>query len=716
MSVAVWAGLADVADAEAADRLAASVESAGGVAVASARLPVLAAFARTEAATDWLEPVLSAEPGLRGGLVPGVEGDDPDTAESTLLALLETAAPGRMALAPGLSAPNSAAAATALAGAAGGAAPTRLTRPGPAAADPAPRPEPTDPGADLRPGHLLSHTYEIETLIARGGMGSVYLARHVDLGSQHAIKVISPEHARDEHVAGLFRREAESLRSIRHEAVIGHEGVIRDEHGRLYLVMEYADGPSLADVLRDEGRLAPEDVETLARRVGAGLEAAHAKGIIHRDISPDNIVLVGGDVSRALIIDFGIARNLETGRRTLIGSQFAGKYGYASPEQLGLFGGNVDRRSDLYSLGLVLAAALGRPIDLGRSPAEAARNREHPVDVSDFPPPWDRRLARLLAPDPADRPTRYAEVLAEAAPHPGSPPRRRGGAGRAVAALVLLAVIGGGLWTMRDSLLGPGGSGVAEGEEEETEEKPPGGPVEEAPVLPPLPQMRADLRAAIDAATADTGCHRLELRLSEGAEGVAVTLGGVAARESQVAAARAAARAQSHVTGVRSEVAVVPEPFCGFLALAGPGRRGEAPGLALNQPDAAYHDGERISLTVTARGDAPGHLHVSYIDRNGDLAHLLPNPVVRENRLEPGDSIALGEPRPDGDHRTYTAAEPHGANLVVAVSASEPLFETPRDEVERAGRYLTVLAAAIERVEAAGGRVSIAMRFLETMP
>ena len=786
---AVWAGLVNLAEPGEADSLAEAVAEAGGVAVASARLDVLAAFADAEAAGRWLAGVLAERPEARAALAAMDRDAEPDAAEARLLDLVEVAAPGEAAMAPGLTAPAAL-------------APPEV-EPGEAAATrlaPVPRPpsEATrggEPGADLPPGFVLSHTYEIERLIARGGMGSVYRARHVELGSRHAIKVISPEHARDDHVAGLFRREAESLRSIRHEAVIGHEGVIRDEHGRLYLVMEYADGPSLAEVLQD-GPLAPDQVEVLARRIGAGLEAAHEKGIVHRDISPDNIVLVAGDVSRALLIDFGIARNLDTAKGTLIGSQFAGKYGYASPEQLGLFGGQVDRRSDLYSFALVLAAALGRPIDLGRSPAEAARNRETRVDVSHFPAPWAGRLARMLEPDPNARPARYRDLIETTSPvRETAPPRRGRGAMRGAVALLLVGA-GAGLWAFGvgpfggdDDAPGPvaqgdgtvetpapteaepseaadederpaeppeGGDGVpeagspedagsdggapdapseAEGPQEsdtppETREEEggaesPAAPAEDAPdtdagppdqARPPRARVAAAVAEALSGAGFEGVCQRIGTELREAPAGYRVTLSGVIETEADARAARRAVATLDGVSRVRDEITIAAQPFCGFLALATPARRASPPHLTLNQSDAAYRDGERISLELSPTGSGPRHLYVAYIDRNGDLAHLLPNPVVRDNRLAPGETLALGRAREGGGHRNYAAAEPHGRNLIFAVSASRELFEELRAEVETAQTYLPALRAAIGRAERAGAQVSVAWRFLETLP
>src|SRR5262249_20591424 len=124
-------------------------------------------------------------------------------------------------------------------------------------------------------------------------------------------------------------------------------------------------GASLSKVYKQRP-LESEEVRLLLDRAADGLAAAHEKGVIHRDISPDNIILPGRDLSQAKIIDFGISKMADPEAKTIVGDDFAGKYSYVSPEQLGMFGGEVDARSDIYSLGLgLVAASRGKPLDVG---------------------------------------------------------------------------------------------------------------------------------------------------------------------------------------------------------------------------------------------------------------------------------------------------------------------------------------------------------------
>ena len=329
-----------------------------------------------------------------------------------------------------------------------------------------PRPS---PGTSLHPGSLLSHTYEIVTLVGRGGMGEVYRARHRHLGSEHAIKIILPDLASDERVVGLFKREAQVLRRLRHEAVVSYDGLFSDEHGRVYLAMEFVDGPSLKDVLK-AGALKPGDVRMLRDRLAAGLAAAHDTGVVHRDLSPDNVILPDSRLDLAKIIDFGIAKRTDPEKSTIIGSQFAGKYSYASPEQFGMYGGDVGPKSDIYSLGLVLAAAAsGKALPMGTSTIEVVEARRQVPDLTALPGELRREIAPLLEPDPKNRPASMHDVIGLGRRPPGKPgaARRpaagadktaqasRGGGRRAamamVAVLVLAGAGGGGWWYWQQS-------------------------------------------------------------------------------------------------------------------------------------------------------------------------------------------------------------------------------------------------------------------------
>ena len=270
------------------------------------------------------------------------------------------------------------------------------------------------------PGTQLGDMYEIDSLLATGGMGEVYKGHELQTGDPVAIKLIKPEMAENEAALALFRKEASALRQLHHEAIVRYFGFAFDkELQRLYLAMELVEGASLSDLVR-RGPLGVEDVHVLAGRVAQGLQKAHERGIVHRDVSPDNIIIPEGGIGQARIIDFGIARSTRGGDGTVIGGGFAGKYNYVSPEQLGLFGGDVTGKSDIYSLALVLAQALrGSPIDMGGSQFEVLDKRRRVPDLAGIDARMRPLLERMLAPDPAGRPAAMADVAAWPLATPG---------------------------------------------------------------------------------------------------------------------------------------------------------------------------------------------------------------------------------------------------------------------------------------------------------
>ncbi|WP_020096104.1 serine/threonine-protein kinase [Methylobacterium sp. 285MFTsu5.1] len=268
----------------------------------------------------------------------------------------------------------------------------------------------TAPHGRLPPGTQLNGLYEVEAFITSGGMGDIYRGRAIVTRDAVAIKTIRPDMARNEMALSLFRKEASSLHNLHHEAIVRYFVFTIDPVlGIPYLAMEFVEGEALSDIIR-RGALGTGEIRVLMHRLALGLQAAHQHGIIHRDLSPDNILLPGGDVARAKIIDFGIARS-PLGDGTLIGSGFAGKINYVSPEQLGLYGGEVGPRSDIYSLGLVIAAAAcGKHLDMGTSHVEVLEKRRRVPEISGIDPVLRQILQRMLQSNPKDRPARMAEI------------------------------------------------------------------------------------------------------------------------------------------------------------------------------------------------------------------------------------------------------------------------------------------------------------------
>lgn len=288
---------------------------------------------------------------------------------------------------------------------------------------------------DISPGTLLLGTYIVDRPLDAGGMAKTYLTHHKELSNtKHVIKVIKAEftsnlanafeltHSEaDNKSIALLKHEAEALLSIHHDAVVGYQGFQKDDKYGHCLIMEYVEGPSLKDYLKQKP-LTITQFWQLRNRLASGLAAAHAKGIFHRDISPDNVILHDGKIEEAKLIDFGIAKwHKPSSDATIFGSVFVGKYAYAAPEQLD--GGTVGAYSDLYSLGLVLAEAIiGKRLDMGNSEESAKKARRSVPDLRDISAALRPQFTAILQPKSLDRPQSMS-VLLQRWPYPPSTKR-----------------------------------------------------------------------------------------------------------------------------------------------------------------------------------------------------------------------------------------------------------------------------------------------------
>ena len=264
------------------------------------------------------------------------------------------------------------------------------------------------PADIFQPGDLLNNTYRIEAILGRGGTSEVYKARSEISGRVMAVKALRAEFASNEDFLVLMTRE-EDIRDVRHDAIVRYFDTQRMPNGVVYLVMDHVDGPGLDAKLNDGGMRASE-LMVIGQRVCEGLIAAHTRNIVHRDLSPDNIILRNDNPAEAVIIDFGIAKDTNPGAETIVGNEFAGKYAYAAPEQLS---GNTDPRSDIYSLGaLLLSTFRGAKPNIGNNPMEVLQKKGEPLDVEGVPDPLRSLIQRMSDPDPALRFQTANELLA----------------------------------------------------------------------------------------------------------------------------------------------------------------------------------------------------------------------------------------------------------------------------------------------------------------
>jgi ABC-type branched-subunit amino acid transport system substrate-binding protein/DNA-binding beta-propeller fold protein YncE len=321
----------------------------------------------------------------------------------------------------------------------------------------------------LEPGAVFAR-YRIESLVGRGGMGVVYRATDLSLERPVALKLIVPELAGDEHFRERFLKEPKLAASLDHPNVVPIYAA-GELDGQLYLAMRYVEGSDLKTLIGNGGKLAPERALSILGQVAGALDAAHRRGLVHRDVKPANVLLDAD--GHTYLTDFGITK--QVGGASTDTGQMVGTLDYLAPEQIR--GERVDARTDCYSLACVLYECLaGTPPFHRQTEAETmwAHMQEQPAPLRSYPA-LDPVLQRALAKEPDERPDTCSELIDEArevlglerraAPAfaPAALVRRRRSLLVAGAALLLCAIAAAivALTTGGDSESVPLGNGVA---------------------------------------------------------------------------------------------------------------------------------------------------------------------------------------------------------------------------------------------------------------
>jgi serine/threonine-protein kinase len=262
---------------------------------------------------------------------------------------------------------------------------------------------------------VFSERYELNHLIARGGMAEVYRAHDRLLDRPVALKVLFPELSVDRSFVERFRREAQAAANLSHPNIVPVFDWGEDT-GTYFIVMEYIDGRPLSSILKSAGPLSAERTADIGAHVAAALGYAHKHGVIHRDVKPGNVLIT--DDGHVKVTDFGIARAINTEESLTQTGAVMGTATYFSPEQAEGLG--VDARSDIYSLGVVLFEMVtGRPPFLGESPVAVASKhvRDHPPAPRELnpqiPPTFEAIILKSMAKDPAHRYATAEELRAD---------------------------------------------------------------------------------------------------------------------------------------------------------------------------------------------------------------------------------------------------------------------------------------------------------------
>jgi predicted Ser/Thr protein kinase len=572
----------------------------------------------------------------------------------------------------------------------------------------------------MEPDHLGK--YELRGILGKGATGVVYEAYDPVIERRVAIKtVVLPDHGDAETSDDLarFRREAQAAGRLNHPNIVGVYDYGESEL-LAFIVMEFVEGVTLKPALEQGERFSIADTVLIMTALLDGLAYSHANGVIHRDIKPANVMLTHD--RKIKLADFGVAR-IESSSLTQAGTMI-GTPSYMSPEQF--TGHPADARTDLYAAGVLLYQLLTgeKPFEGGISVImHKVLNVEPPPPSAlspAVPPALDSVVQKAMAKRPEARfatATEFAAALNEAmaqldvatatmpeadpaVPAPVPVPIRRGrggiwtGGAIAVFAALILALAVNGLLRWQSSGSSPASApaaGAASGSK-------------------PLVFSLRRIKARIAAAAAPVSCTLLHGKMTARA----ARLSGLAG-QGQIPALQAALRPMPVPVHLKAEQ--FNGPYCPVLdtvrpyaALFTPAR--DRLQLGLVNETTTLVDGQLI-MPQLRLPDYASYLEVDYFTHGGSVFHLYPTPAAPQAVQPASGLLVLGNPKTGGAN--WVAGPPHGTDMILAIATSLPLFSADRLQSEPDQPYLAALRAALRRVRAAKGKISVSVILLKTV-
>lgn len=617
----------------------------------------------------------------------------------------------------------------------------------PAAAPPAATPRPSPPpmtapppqvvrgksAASIEVGTVLNHMFEVKRFLARGGMGEVFEGFNIASAERVAIKTILPELAADPNVMAMFQKEAQALTQLSHPAVVRYRGfALEPTLGLYYIATGFIEGSNLSDLL-GKSTLSEDELFGLTRKLAEGLREAHELGVVHRDISPDNVLLDGDRLDRPKIIDFGIVKETDPGSKTIIGDGFAGKPSYVAPEQMGDFDKQVGPWSDVYSLALVtLAMAKGSKPDLGGLPAEAIMKRRAGVDTSPIPGRLRPVIDRMLVADPQKRLRSMDEVIAALdqakagkAPKPRKPAKTPNAAksssapGKIGAASKLPpkpVLFGGGAVVVIALLAGIGylASGGSKPEPST------------APTVAPAPSnvTLQQVDGAVQAALPAIPCSWMTVDIKPDGGGYSVTGTGVAGSplDAENGILKAAQKLGVEPGTDFAGIASIDQSYCPILDELNKFRAGPPIRMTRSQPeyelsmldksDYAGQVGAQVVTDLSLDG-IDGDFSLYSIERQNNIEQSIPSRKMLQDYVAGGGSDAQKLPGIEKYRLSpYTNAKPGWSGLVLITGKGGFTADALSDLVTPAGK-----AAFEQRARANGWKVQMVWyKFVDNQP